>query len=78
MKVLMQDIWRLQISMGGNLPTELARRLFHLYNGSSVLEGIRISRKLRSKNINTVREQGLRLFTDASSTGSRVVIYQYT
>ena len=59
MKVLMQDIWRLQISWGEDLPTELARRLFDWYNGLPALEGIRHSKKLRSKNINAVSEQRL-------------------
>ena len=35
-------------------------------------------KKLRSKNIITVREQRLRIFTDASSIGFGVVIYQCT
>ena len=74
----MQDIWRLRISWGEELPTELVRRLFDWYNGLSTLEGIRLPRKFRSKNINTVREQRLRVFTDASSTGFEVVIYQCT
>ena len=42
------------------------------------MEGIRLSRKLRSKNIITVRKQRVRVFTDASSTGLGVVIYQCT
>ena len=75
MKVFMQELCRLQISWGEDLPTELARRLFDWYNGLSALEGIRLSRKLRSKNIIKVREQRLRVFTDASSTGFGVVIF---
>ena len=73
----MQDIWRLPISWEEELPTELVQRLFEWYNGLSALEGIRLTRKLRSKNIDAVRGQ-LRVFTDASSTEFGVVIYQCT
>ena len=77
MKVLMQDIWRLKIDWGEDLPKELVQ-LFDWYNGLSTVEGIRLSRGVRSKNIVSVREQWLRVFTNASSTGFGVAIYQCT
>ena len=55
---------------------ELVKWLFDWYNGLATLEGIRLSRGLRSKHISKVREQRYLVFTGASSTGFGVVIYQ--
>ena len=78
MKRLMQEIWKLDIDWGGDLPEEIVKQLFDWYDGLSTLEGIRLSRGLRSRNIAAVVKLQFRVFTDASSAGFGVVIYQCT
>ena len=74
----MQEIWKHDIEWGGDLPEEIVKRLFNWYDGLSTLEGIRFSRGLRSRNIAAVVKIKFRVFTNASSAGFGVVIYQFT
>ena len=48
MKQVMQEIWKLDIDWGGDLPEETVKQLFDWYEGLSTLEGIRLSRSLRN------------------------------
>ena len=60
------------------MPVEIVKQLFDWYVGLSTLDGIRLSRGLRSRNIAAVVKLQFRVFSDASSAGFGIVIYQCT